>query len=278
MIIKEYRICLPFTPEEYQKGLLYVVAKASSEESISGVPMQVVYNGPYESKEFGKGIMTHRIIHIENRLPEWARKLLIRSGNVIHIEEKSYNFFPYIKTVYTCPLFSEEKFEIVVETRHAEDNGTTENIHDLPQSVLKKRIVDPIDISADKIETRYSKREEDPQYFKSKRTGRGPLKKNWQYSTKPIMCAYKLVTVNFNYWGLRHKVEKLIHEVIRSIYLSTHRQCFCWMDEWYDLSLEQIRAMETSVDESLNKHSASLSKKDEGGLLDHAKRTLKSKL
>jgi hypothetical protein len=30
---------------------------------------------------------------------------------------------------------------------------------------------------------------------------------------KPIMCAYKLVTVNFSYWGLRTKVEKMIQDV-----------------------------------------------------------------
>ena len=28
----------------------------------------------------------------------------------------------------------------------------------------------------------------------------------WQTRTKPLMCAYKLVTANFDYFGLRSKV------------------------------------------------------------------------
>jgi len=251
MLIKEYRICLPFTLEEYRKGLLYMVAKASSEESVSGVPMRVIYNGPFES-ELGKGLFTHRIIHIANRLPEWGRKIFSRFGNSFLVEEKSYNVFPYIKTVYTCPMFDEEKFEIIVETRHAEDQGTTENIHNLSPSQLKKRVVDHIDIALDKGDPKYYNREEDPQYFKSKKTGRGPLKKGWENSTKPVICAYKLVSVNFNYMVLRNKVEKLIQDVIRNIFLSAHKQCFCWIDEWHDLSFEKIRVIEDKYQDSVN--------------------------
>jgi len=232
--------------DEYKRGLLYMVAKASTAESVSGVPMQIIYNGPFEN-ELGKGIFTHRIIHLGNRLPEWGRKLLLKGGKELQVEEKSWNAFPYIKTIYSCPLFDEEKFEIVVESRHAEDTGTTENIHSLSPSQLKKRTVDFIDIVGDKVEPRYYKREEDPEIYKSKKTGRGPLKRGFQNSTKPVMCAYKLVSVNFNYWGLRTKVEKLIQEVIRNIYLTIHRQAFCWLDEWYDLSFDKLRVYEDKM-------------------------------
>jgi hypothetical protein len=47
-----------------------------------------------------------------------------------------------------------------------------------------------------------------------------------------MMCAYKLVTINFSLWGLRTKVEQVLHDVIRSIYHQTHQQTFCWIDEW----------------------------------------------
>jgi len=198
---------------------------------------------------------------LANRLPDWGRKLLIRSGTALHVEEKSWNAFPYIKTIYTCPLFDEEKFEVVVESRHAEDAGTTENIHNLSPIQLKRRVVDQIDIVTDKVEQRYYKKEEDPSFFKSKKTGRGLLKKGWQNSSKPVSCAYKLVTVNFSYWGLRYKVEKLLQDVIRNVYLTTHRQGFAWIDEWYDLSFDQVRAVEAQFKNDLNKMSASVEKK-----------------
>jgi len=279
MNIKEYRICLPFSMEEYKKGILYMVAKASTSENVSGVPMQILYNGPFEN-ELGKGTMTHKVLYPSNRLPDWARKVLAKGAGQFQIEEKSWNMYPYIKTVYTCPLFDSEKFEIIVESRHAEDTGTTDNIHNLTSNQLKKRVVDFIDIATDTVDPRYYKKEEDPIHFKSKKTGRGPLKKGWEKTSKPVMCAYKLVTVNFNYWGLRNKVEKLLQDVIRNIYLTIHRQSFCWIDEWYDLSPEKIKVFEEKVKVNLNKISSSQrieeSKAPEKPSL--AKRLLRSKL
>jgi hypothetical protein len=83
----------------------------------------------------------------------------------------------------------------------------------LPSNELKNVTVEKLDIAKDAIDRKYYKRQEDPAYFKSTKANRGPLKPGWQNNTKPMMCAYKLVTVNFNYWGLQTKVEQLLHEV-----------------------------------------------------------------
>lgn len=32
--------------------------------------------------------------------------------------------------------------------------------------------------------------------------------------------------------------------MVRSVYLQLHRQCFCWIDEWIDLNIEEIKKME----------------------------------
>lgn len=102
--------------------------------------------------------------------------------------------------MHQCSLFDADKFEIVVESRHADDAGNTENVflsislfkyskvHNLTPGQLKKRIVDYIDIATDKIDEKHYKKEEDPQYFKSKKTGRGPFKKGWQ-----VHCAKCIV-------------------------------------------------------------------------------------
>lgn len=58
---------------------------------------------------------------------------------------------------------------------------------------------------------------EDPTKFLSKKTGRGQLKSSWKETTKPLMCAYKLVTVEFKWFGIQGRIENLIQSVIFSI-------------------------------------------------------------
>ncbi len=57
------------------------------------------------------------------------------------------------------------------------------------------------------------KEDEDPTKFLSKKTGRGQLKPNWRDHTQPLMCCYKLVTVEFKWFGLQGRVEKFIQQV-----------------------------------------------------------------
>jgi hypothetical protein len=69
---------------------------------------------------------------------------------------------------------------------------------------------------------------------------RGPLRKEWQRDVKPVMCAYKMVKVDANYWGVQNRVEKLMLNGIHQVVLLTHRNAFCWLDEWFDLTYEEI--------------------------------------
>lgn len=54
---------------------------------------------------------------------------------------------------------------------------------------------------------------QDPRYFCSKVTGRGPLPEGWRDSFTPIMCSYKVVHASFEIWGLQTKAEELIQKV-----------------------------------------------------------------
>lgn len=54
---------------------------------------------------------------------------------------------------------------------------------------------------------------QDPRFFSSAKTGRGPLREGWRQHTKPIMCSYKLVSVKFEVWGLQTRVEQFVHKV-----------------------------------------------------------------
>lgn len=80
-------------------------------------------------------------------------------------------------------------------------------------------LADPIDIVTDPIPPHEYKAEEDPRFYKSVKTKRGPLQDDWieEYNDNPgktpIMCAYKLCKVEFRYWGMQSKIERFIHDV-----------------------------------------------------------------
>jgi hypothetical protein len=83
----------------------------------------------------------------------------------------------------------------------------------LSQDQLNKREVIVIDIANDPVSATDYVEEEDPVKFLSKKTGRGQLKPDWKDKTSPIMCCYKLVSVEFKWFGLQGKIEKYIQTV-----------------------------------------------------------------
>lgn len=72
---------------------------------------------------------------------------------------------------------------------------------------------------------------------------RGPLVEGWR-DDKPIMCSYKLVHSSFEVWGLQTRVEDFIQRCIRDVLLLGHRQAFTWIDNWYEMSIEDVRQYE----------------------------------
>ncbi|KAG8515078.1 Phosphatidylinositol transfer protein beta isoform, partial [Galemys pyrenaicus] len=100
------------------------------------------------------------------------------------------------------------------------------------------------------------KADEDPALFQSVKTKRGPLGPNWKKELAnnpdcPQMCAYKLVTIKFKWWGLQSKVENFIQKQEKRIFTNFHRQLFCWIDKWIELTMEDIRRMEDETQKEL---------------------------
>lgn len=245
--IKEFRIVMPVSLEEYQIGQLFSVAKTSNQETHGDAGVEILVNEPFENEEMGKGQYTHKIYHLGSRLPGWARALAPASA--LMLEEKAWNAYPHCKTVLTSP-FMGEKFQFIVETRHAADHGEQENIHNLPADVLKRREVEFIDI-IQPLEEKDYKEDEDPTKYRSQLTERGPLKEGWQKEAEPVMCCYKLVTVEFKWWGLQTKFENFMMGMETNIFLRFHKQIFCWLDEWIQMTMEDVRAYETKLKEEI---------------------------
>ncbi|KAF0037605.1 hypothetical protein F2P81_010479 [Scophthalmus maximus] len=106
------------------------------------------------------------------------------------------------------------------------------------------------------IETKYEDNkgcnDNDLRYFKSEKTSRGRLQEGWRDSQDPIMCSYKLVTVKFEVWGLQTRVEQFVHKVVRDVLLLGHRQAFAWVDEWIDMTMDEVREFERTIQEATN--------------------------
>ena len=145
-----------------------------------------------------------------------------------------------------------ENFIIKVETYHIGDRGQQENVHELTPAQLKQREVIHIDIANDKVEQKDYKGDEDPQKFKSSKTGRGPLTTpKWREEVDPVMTCYKLVTIEFKWFGLQSKVESFIATTERRLFLNFHRQVFCWTDKWHGMTMQDIRELEDKTKDEL---------------------------
>ncbi len=74
-------------------------------------------------------------------------------------------------------------------------------------------------------------------------------------------CCYKLVREKFKWFGLQGRVESLIMTQEERLFRNFHRQLFCWTDEWYGLTMKDIRELEAKAVEELNKERAHGEKK-----------------
>ena len=238
----------PYTITEYtyRIGQLYMISKHSHEQSDRGEGVEVVQNEPYEDPNHGNGQLTEKRVYLNSKLPSWARAVVPK---IFYVTEKAWNYYPYTITEYTCSFLP--KFSIHIETKYEDNKGSNDSIFDNEAKDLEREVCF-IDIASDEIPERYYKESEDPKYFKSQKTGRGQLKEGWRDTHQPIMCSYKLVTVKFEVWGLQTRVEQFVHKVVRDILLIGHRQAFAWVDEWYDMTMDDVREYEKNMHEKTN--------------------------
>ncbi|KAA3681477.1 uncharacterized protein DEA37_0013445 [Paragonimus westermani] len=210
----------------------------------------------------------------------WLRNILPPSA--LRVEEEAWNAYPYTRTVYKVPFV--DKLTLDIETYYFDDAGDQDDVFRLNPEEKEARIVDYIDIVQDSVSRAEYKPEEDPNLYVSKATGRGPLSANWRetfahaqsvthetHTTPPtrtpdgkvptsplsplpkrIMCAYKLCRVEFRYWGMQKRVEQFIHDsALRKTMVRAHRQVWTWQDEWYGLTIEEIRRLEAETARAL---------------------------
>ncbi|KFD71224.1 hypothetical protein M514_04932, partial [Trichuris suis] len=228
MLIIEYRIVLPLTVEEYQVAQLWSVAELSKRETGGGEGIEVLKNEPYEDEplfndNFSTGQYTHKIYHISTKVPWWVRKLAPAGSLELH--EKAWNAYPYCRTILTNPNYMKDDFYLKTETMHLPDRGDSDNVHQLSPTLLKLREVVYLNIAEDLSSSASEPRNVDPKFYRSQKTGRGPLRDNWMETCEPQM-------------------KRLFHVF--------HREVFCWMDNWYGLTMDDIRQIEDETKKELD--------------------------
>jgi len=253
MHIKEFRVVMPMTVAEYQVAQLFCVAEASKENTDSQEGIEILKNEPFQNnpqlgEDFSSGQYTYKIYHFASKVPAFVRYVLPNQSMSVH--EEAWNAFPYCRTVLTNPTMG-KSFKITIETMHLDDAGDTENAHRLPPELLSQRQVATIDIVNDTVDSKEYKQQEDPSLYHSEKTGRGPLAKNWRETSRPLMTCYKLVKAEFTWFGLQTRVETWIQNAEQRLFLQIHRKLFCTTDQWYGMTMEDIRRMEDEVKKEL---------------------------
>ncbi|KAJ2112075.1 hypothetical protein IW146_004884 [Coemansia sp. RSA 922] len=251
VLVKEYRIINNCTVDEYRIAQLYAVAKMSMSETGSGEGVEVIKNEPYDNEK-GKGQYTKKIYSFA------------RQGS-LELHEEAWNAYPHCLTVMTSPLLG-SSFKVVTETMHLADRAETENALNLDAKVLAQRVVEHIDVTNDKeFSAALYKESEDPKLYKATKAERGPLStEDWMETCEPVMTCYKLLTVEFGWWGFQTAVERYIHSTMREVFAVFHRQLFCDTDGWFGMTIEELRAMEDDTAKKLiDKRNQELASKTE---------------
>ncbi|KAK8683281.1 hypothetical protein V6N13_039346 [Hibiscus sabdariffa] len=248
---KEFRIVMPMSLEEYQVSQMYMVMKMQQQSTNGAEGVEVLENRPFQDDIFGRGQYTSKVYRLQSKAPAWLTS--IAPTDALVMQEEAWNAYPRCKTVIKCPYFT--KFSLTIETVHRADNGTSENVHGLNEDQLAARQVEIIDIaSAEKDYWSYviGSSNFDFSKFKSAKTGRGPLLDGWQENCSPVMTAYKLVTIDAPYWGFGYRLEQAMLAGERALFVESHRNCFGWIDEWFGMTVQQIRKLEQQGDCLLN--------------------------
>jgi hypothetical protein len=268
-MIVEFRIPLPMKLEEFDKGWLYMVASASEDVSKGGDGgVTVLKNEPYDNTDGhlgtseisgnvipkNKGQYTLKQYFLGSRVPSWLSYLI--PGDMFFLYEEAWNAFPNCITILTSKYFSNKKVRISVATNFFEgDPGINENAHDLNKEDLAARKVIDLDIADQLKDDKDYNAKYDPALVKLEKAGRGPLEKGWMKlpGVNPVMTAYKLIRVDFKVWGVQSRVENVIIENQKKMFLKTHGQAFAQLDEYIEMSMDDVRVMEDKAQAEMSK-------------------------
>lgn len=265
-VLHEFRIPVPLTADEFQRGQLYMTARVSSEATAGDEGIEWLANEPYDNTDGaaplsrytgtpvprGRGQYTLKRLLLRSKVPALVRHLV--PADALFLVEEAWNAYPHCTTVLVNGYLDKARFRIVVETLHVDGDAELDNALRLAPDELARRRVEYVDVRSAAAHApghKDYKPHEDVTRFKSAVTGRGPLagERWWARLAPPtpLMCAYKLVRAEFRYFGLQSAVEGLVLSSQRELFARTHARTVCSMDEWLPLSMADVRRLEAET-------------------------------
>lgn len=236
--VVEYRIPFPSTVDEYLVGMMYMIARASSEEdrrSGGNKAVDLIRHERFTENEHGLecGIYTEKVFHIRRFLPRFLRPLVpAESAKVV---EKSWASYPNrCLTLYFCPYLGPSSF-LSIESRYLADRGDTYNALNLRAEELGSREVVMLDIASE--EKLGMSTDVDIRSFRPKTVDREVLAAGvWSRKHDPVMCCYKVCRLNVS----TPRVKAFCQRYLQSSFIRYNRQAYVWMDSWRGLGLSDI--------------------------------------
>ena len=247
----EFRYILPLSIEEYQVAEAWGVAQEYT-QSDDDEGIHLIERRPFKN-EFGKGTYYHCLYRYPSLVPNLLKSIMKKFSNKsLDMHEESWVDFPRTRSIYWNHDFLKDVLSFTVDTVVLPDLGTTENVHNLPENQWKKVQVKIMDIaqknpsSAEGFAGSFN-----PLTFESKKSSRVPIKPDWitnitngvDGAPSHCVCAYKLVSCEFKYRGLQKLVQDALIKYDGATMLAFNQKIFCCMDEWLDLTPEDVQKM-----------------------------------
>ncbi|KAF8683779.1 hypothetical protein HU200_044712 [Digitaria exilis] len=252
-ILVQSRIVMPLSMEEYEIGLSYTIMEMEQQNTNSKEGVEVLQQVPFEDEKLGKGQLTSKVYHLQR--PKWIVRFHLRSHN--------FGLLPFCTKVTTATMCSK-----IPSWMKGFAPASALTVHEDSWCAFPKSRTDdqcskhrPDNLQVAKNRTRPSSEGMDGmrscrlfsnlnQYSHRQETKQKPHDAlcSFQDSCRPVMTTYKLVIMDAPIWGLGERLEDFIIAGERALFLACHRLCFAWIDEWYGMTVDQIREMERQTE------------------------------
>ncbi|XP_041482926.1 phosphatidylinositol transfer protein alpha isoform-like [Lytechinus variegatus] len=264
-VYRIYRIVLPYlSSEKAHIGLLYNLCKSSCEETGGGEGVEMIANNIADSTRFPKRVKPgeqvyyyHKILHLASKVPAFIRLLAPKGSLEVH--QKTWDTFPVIRSEYSNPDYMKDGFIFIRHTIFQDNDKASmadsvfDNISVIGEDKIKQAAIVDIDIVNDPVSSADYSEETDPTKVRLEKINCGPLTSDWKEKETKFMTLYLFEEIEFKWWGLQTKVQSVMIKANHRIHRNFYRKMFCNLDEWYDMTIEQIRELEDKTKEELQK-------------------------
>ena len=134
-MLKEFRVSMPMSLEEYKVVQFYNAAKSSNFNPLLG--------GRFSNKEYKKETM-----NLAGLVPDWFKPYMMTSDS-LEYQAESWSAFPYRKVILTHKGYGTDNFNIEVETSLFKGWGERENVFNLNRKMLDQRAIYWFDLERD---------------------------------------------------------------------------------------------------------------------------------